>query len=39
MNIDISFRSKSDAEKWGSHKTNHDETSPKLVDLHLLVML
>ena len=28
MNIDISFRSKSDAEKWGSHKTNHDETSP-----------
>ena len=28
MNIDISFRSKSDAEKWGSHKSNHDESSP-----------
>lgn len=28
MTIDISFRSKSDAESWGNHKDNHDETSP-----------
>jgi hypothetical protein len=28
MNVEISFRSKSNLETWGNHKTNHDETSP-----------